>query len=128
MKFLSLFILFTFFFSGSVLADPEASSKQWLSVFHHQAEGKPISGSKEALIDAIRQGAEVRVYLKSKRVEHLSDANFITIFKGEVFAQLDRIKGQKPSRDLAQIDLRPQDYYGLYATNGKFELNWFVRY
>ena len=69
----------------------------WQSVYHHQPEGKMVSGSKEALLKAIRNGAQVRIYYKMGRVEHLVDADFITIFKGEVFAQIDRIKGQKPA-------------------------------
>ena len=122
---LLLFPLLLFTLCANAQETPH--QRQWQSVYHHESEGKPISGSKEALINAIRQGAEVRIYYKSGRVEHLVDADFITVFKGEVFAQIDRIKGQRPGKDKAEIALRPNDYYGLYSTNGKFEINWFIK-
>ena len=120
-------VVFVFSLFVSSFAQGSEKTGVWQSAFHHEAGGKVISGSKDALLDAIRNGAEIRLYYKAGRVEHLIDAGFITVFKGEVFAQIDRIKGQAPSREEPVIDLRITDYYGLYSTNGKFEINWFVR-
>ncbi len=105
---------------------PQQPQATWQLAFHHKAGGEAIAGSKQALIEAVRAGNEVRVYLKGRRVEHLVDANFMTLFGGEVFAQIDKIRGQAPSLEPAKIAFRENDYEVIYATNGKFELKWFI--
>jgi len=100
----------------------------WQSVYHHGPNGKTISGNKEKLFEAVRKGQQIRIYMKLKTVEHSMDANFITIFENEIYAQIDQIKGQKPNKSTKLLELRANEFNGLYSTNGLYELNWFVHH
>lgn len=111
--------------SEVIHSQPKLQPNNWTLVFHHGSDGEPISGSRQALIEAIRAGSDVRVYSKGRRVEHLVNANFLTIFGGEVFAQMDAIRGQKPTLDPLEITLRDNDYVTIMATNDG-EKKWFV--
>ena len=104
------------------------SRDHWQSVFHHGPDGDVISGSKAQLIDAVRKGKQIRIYMNLKFVEHSMDANFLSIFEGEVYAQIDPMKGQLPNRKTKLLELRDNEFNGLYSTNGKYELHWFVHY
>jgi hypothetical protein len=108
-------------------------SSNWQVVYEQDREGARVAGDKAALIEAIRAGEEVRVYWASSRVEHLVDAGFLTIFGGEVFAQLATITGQRPSRpgESATIALAENGatWTALISTNGQFKypIKWFVK-
>ena len=81
--------------------DP-VSSPSWRMVYANDAQGAAVAGSKDALVEAVRAGSPVRVYFGGGRVEHVADVQFLTIFDGEVFAQLTPIEGPAPgARSLA---------------------------
>lgn len=121
-----LIIIIILFVSGCSVQTRAPELANWQLAYHHDKSGVAMAGTKQTLIDAIRAGSDVRVFLQGRRVEHLVDANFITIFEGEVFAQIDKIRAQKPSANPPGITFRENDYEVIYATNGKFELKWFV--
>jgi hypothetical protein len=96
-------------------------------LFHQDADLKVIEGSKEKLMQAIRDGKQVRLYMNLGFVEHSMDAGFISIFEGNVYAQINTIQGQRPNRNTKEIELRPYaKHVGLYSTKSPYEIKWFV--
>ncbi|WP_350294088.1 hypothetical protein [uncultured Croceitalea sp.] len=98
------------FFSMLVLCScqPTADSKSgWQKVFQNDANGQVTFGNKSKLIDAVRLGYPVRIGWGSNRIEHIADADFLTIFQGEeVFAQINTIIGQQPLVDGDSLKIR----------------------
>lgn len=92
----------------------------WHLIYSHDETGKALSGSKEELMDAVRSGKAVRIYWRGRRVEHAVDANFLTIFGGEVFAQIAPIQSQAPSLDPPAIAFREpgQQWRSIIGTDG----------
>lgn len=94
----------------------------WQKVFQNEANGVAIFGDKSTLIDAVRLGYPIRVGWGSNRVEHVADAEFLTIFQGEeVFAQIKTIVGQAPriDGDSLKIRFRTQNHWTkITGTNG----------
>lgn len=83
----------------SLGAQPSAGGPRgpaWVPVYKHDAQGRPLGGSKERLVEAIRRGQEVRVAWgvrhprdSTRSVEHTAPAHFATIVDGtEVFVQV----------------------------------------
>jgi hypothetical protein len=73
------------------------------------------------LIDAVRLGYPIRIGWGGTRVEHVSEADFLTIFEDEVFAQIKTIIGQAPSvkNDSVKIQFRIQNHWTkITGTNG----------
>lgn len=68
----------------------------WQLVYANDVEGNAVEGSKDELIESIREGAPVRVYWSGGGVEHVIDSNFLTVWGGEVFVQTPTIRGQRP--------------------------------
>ncbi|MFK8015231.1 MAG: hypothetical protein AB8G17_07305, partial [Gammaproteobacteria bacterium] len=95
-KALSLFVLV--FALGGCVATVERSAHEssWRLVFENDERGERVAGSKQALIDAVQVGKPVRVFTQGRRIGHASDALFLSIFDGEVFAQLVEIQSQRP--------------------------------
>ena len=79
-----------------------------------------MEGSKQSLIEAVRAGFPVRLYMRGRRVEHAADAGFLTILDGEVFAQIEAIRGQTPSVDPPAVALRDDGlrWQAIYSTTG----------
>lgn len=100
----------------------QQSSSGWRKVFQNDAQGQTTFGDKSALLDAVRLGYPVRLGWGSNRIEHVADADFLTIFQGtEVFAQIKPIIGQAPriDGDSLKIRFRPQNNWTkLAGTNG----------
>ncbi|HYC02540.1 MAG TPA: hypothetical protein VED40_04565 [Azospirillaceae bacterium] len=79
-------------------AELSCATPVWRPLYHHDKDGKALSGSKEALFGAIRRGDSVRLVWggifpdqtgKEVSVEHYADPVFISIHSGkEVVAQL----------------------------------------
>ncbi len=93
----------------------------WQKVFQNDANGSVSFGDKSALIDAVRRGYPVRIGWGGNRVEHVAEAEFLTIFQGEVFAQIKTILGQAPriDGDSIKIRFRTQNHWTKIAgTNG----------
>ena len=76
----------------------------WKLIYKNDTQGSSLHGSKEELIQLVRQGYPIRIGFggqrpndHSKSIEHVADANFITITnQNEVFAQINPIISQQP--------------------------------
>lgn len=94
----------------------------WQMVFQNDADGKATFGDKSKLIDAVRLGYPVRIGWGSSRIEHVADADFLTIFQGEeVFGQINTIIGQAPriDGDSLKVRFRTNNHWTKIAgTNG----------
>ncbi|MDW3650297.1 MAG: hypothetical protein R8P61_24700 [Bacteroidia bacterium] len=94
----------------------------WQKVFQNDAEGNAVFGNKAQLMDAVRLGYPIRIGWGSNRIEHVADADFLTIFEGEeVFAQIRSIIGQAPriDGDSLKVRFRSQNHWTKIAgTNG----------
>jgi hypothetical protein len=96
-------------------------------LFHQGADAKGIDGSIEKLMKAVRDGKQIRLYMNLGFVEHSMDAGFISIFEGNVYAQIDPIQGQRPNRKSKDIELRPYTkHVGMYSTKSPYEIKWFA--
>jgi hypothetical protein len=91
------------------------------------SEGKVSEGSIESLIQAVREGNDIRVswsldFDKDGKpdVEHLIDAKFLTILNGHVFNQIDPIFAQAPNAKIPQIQIGNNDmkWMAIIGTNG----------
>ncbi len=111
--------------SVTSLTEKESS---WELVYANDADGNSLEGSKDELIEAVREGRPIRVYWRGRRVEHVVDSHFVTILSGEVFVQTPTIRGQRPFTDPARIELAENgaEWTGLFGTNGGMPLRWFV--
>lgn len=121
---LTLGVLAALSFAPYGTSEPET----WQLAYAHDASGKAIEGSKEALIEAAIDGKPVRVYWAGTRVQHVIDAGFLTVLEDEVFAQMHPITAQKPSVDPAAITLQDGKWQTVFATNGDRALKWFVQH
>lgn len=101
---------------------PNDSVSGWQKVFKNDANGDAIFGDKSKVLDAVRLGYPVRIGWGSNRIEHVADADFLSIFQGEeVFAQIKPIIGQAPriDGDSLKIRFRPENQWTKIAgTNG----------
>ena len=101
---------------------PNSSNSGWQLVYKNDAIGKAVFGDKAQLLDAVRLGYSIRIGWGSTRVEHVADADFLTIFNGtEVFAQIKPIIGQRPQviSDSLKITFRTNNkWVKMAGTNG----------
>lgn len=77
---------------------PSKATSDPLSVLELDRDGTPTSGSLEALIEGVRSGRTIRVGWRlpvrfpddeeTRWLEHWADASFLTVWDGQVFAQL----------------------------------------
>ena len=104
------------------------SQNNWRLIYENDAEGRPITGSLDALISAVQNGEMVRIYFKMGRVsepdffvEHTATAKYFTIMnspKGRfVTAQIDPIVGQIPDFDKEQVLLKENLEWSLIASS-----------
>ena len=97
---------------------------QWKLIYEHDEKGIAIKGEKKALIEAIRQGKELRVGWKmgggARTVEHFANVQFVSVLEGEVFGQISQIIAQAPSFDKKIIDFIGNARWSMIAsTTGK---------
>lgn len=101
---------------------PNSTTSGWQLVYKNDATGKGVFGDKAQLLDAVRLGYPIRIGWGSTRVEHVADADFLTIFNGtEVFAQIKPIIGQRPqvNGDSLKITFRTNNkWVKMAGTNG----------
>ncbi len=98
----------------------------WKKVFVNNADGTTAYGDRQELVRAVRAGYSVRIGFGEKPIEHVADANFLTVvdgqvFKGEVFAQIPTIVGQLPTveNDSFKIRFRTWNHWTkMVGTNG----------
>lgn len=114
--------------------DPRAVScaPQWRLVYRHDADGTPIDGTRQALLDAVRRGAPIRFAWgfsgsadgAAISVEHSAEPVFLTIMEGEhVFVQLPehiaQVSYHQPDR--ARFDQASVMWRGLMGSDGSFD-------
>ncbi len=124
-KITQLFFLF-FIFSTTCYCQ-----SNWKLLYENDSEGNAVEGKLEDLIQAIRDGEEIRIYWNSQSskedltyVEHGAHAKFTTIMNSPngqfVTAQIDPIMGQTPSFDEAHVLLKENLQWVMIAhSNGK---------
>ena len=105
---------------------------EWRLVYRHDADGKPLAGTKQALLDAVRRGASLRFAwgisgtnaTGAVSIEHVAEPVFLTIMEGEhVFVQLpEHIAQSSYARpDGARFDTASVMWRGLMGSNGVFD-------
>ncbi len=123
-----LVVLFFFLFISSGISAQEHPN--WELIFANDENGKAISGHINDLVDAVRNGEELRIYWSSesksdpsKKVEHFASAKFLTILSDRiVFAQIDPIIGQTPSFENQTLQLKENLEWSMIAgSNGKMD-------
>ncbi|OEK06247.1 hypothetical protein [Roseivirga misakiensis] len=99
-------------------------------VYEADKEGNRISGSLGELLEYVRNGNLVRVGWELGKkgpgqnvIEHWTDAGFITIVKGHVFAQISSIYAQGTSAPSIEIPFvrisdEPDGWVSVIATTG----------
>lgn len=114
------FLLFSFW---TCTSSSPSSTIGWKKVYQNDADGKALFGNKDDLISAVRNGYSIRIGWGGRRVEHVADADFLTIGMGkEVFAQIKPIMGQRPdfSTDTLKLDFRVNNkWVKIAGTNGR---------
>ena len=115
---IALLLIFTL--SACATIGQSVAVLSWQLVFENDEQGNRISGSKDVLIEAVRSGKPVRVYFAGRTIEHAVEANFLSIFEGEVFAQLIEIQSQRPGRAPVRIEFRTagEKRRAIIGTNG----------
>jgi hypothetical protein len=114
--------------------DPRAVScaPEWRLVYRHDADGKPLDGSKDALLTAVRSGAPLRFAWgfaaasagQPVSVEHVAEPVFVSVMRGEhVFVQLPEHIAQVSYLDpaKARFDQAAVMWRGLMGTDGTFD-------
>ena len=113
-------------------ARAQSCAPEWRLVYRHDADGKPVAGSKQALLDAVRSGAPVRFAWgfsgttggEAVSVEHAADPVFLTIMRGEhVFVQLpEHIAQASYARpEAARFESPSVMWRGLMGSDGTFD-------
>ncbi len=113
--------------------DPRATAcaPQWRLVYRHDAEGAPLAGSREALLDAFRRGQALRLGWGMKverngqwvQLEHVAEPVFASLVGGrDLFVQLPehvlQTSYHEPSQDFGKPSVA---WRGLMGTTGRFE-------
>ena len=126
MKKIGLILAFIFCLScGSSSSTEEAT---WQLVYRNGSDGTPLFGSKQDLLNAIRNGNPVKIGYGGQlrndstlTIEHVFEAHFFTILNDtDVYAQMLPIIGQTPliEKDTTNIVFRETHWNILVGTNG----------
>lgn len=119
MKVFLTFLLALTIFTTKVNAQPQL-------LYHQDKEAKAVNGSIDKLLNAVREGKTIRIYMNLGFVEHLMDAGFISIIGNNVYAQINGIQAQRPNRAESTITLRPYArHVGFYSTLSNYEMKWY---
>jgi len=91
-----------------------------------EPDGTASTGSKDRIRAAVQKGLPIRVgWILGPHGEltHWADAIFLSVFEGEVFAQVPTIQQQSPVRGKARIELPKSGgrWTGLLGTDGRLE-------
>lgn len=125
--------------ANAVPASLSCATPAWRLAYRHDTEGRPIAGSKAALIEAIRRGDPVRIAWggafqgrdgKTLSVEHSADPVFLSITGGEeVVAQIPEHIAQVAYNDEATATYEAGGvmWRGLFSTTGRFDAIWVDR-
>lgn len=86
----------------------------WRLIYASDAAGRALAGDKQELTRAVRAGLPVRVGWGLRwedsagypgGIEHVAEAGFVSLYKGEVFAQLPAYARQRPDQASAEIEI-----------------------
>lgn len=93
--------------TGALAAERPCGGRHLATI---EADAKVSSGSRDAVVAAARKGEALRIGWQigpatKPDLEHWQDARFITVFEGQVFAQIGDIHHQFGKRGRAQVDL-----------------------
>ncbi len=113
----------------------EHGSCGWQKVFVNNPDGSAAFGDKQELVEAVRAGYSVRIGFGRETFRHYANANFLTVvdgekFKGEVFAQISTIIGQRPTvdNDSLKMKFRTWNHWNkMVGTNG-YTLGFMTNY
>ena len=109
----------------------QGGSSGWRLIYAVDSTGARVSGDKAQVLAAVRGGQPIRVGWGVSwklpdgtvgGVEHVAEAAFVTIHRGEVFAQMPAILGQTPAAQEASITFRTEGdhlWYALLDTTGR---------
>ncbi len=114
-----------------------ANSSEFTLVYKNDAEGNTLAGSKEALINHIRGGSDIKIGWgwqgETRSIEHLSTPIWIAVpNEKEVIVQLDAQVLSKTDWDqltasYADSSLLDQEWRVVINTNGEFDAVWYDR-
>nr|WP_299343478.1 hypothetical protein [Allomuricauda sp.] len=109
----------------------------WQIVLKTDNDGKVLKGSKQALIDAIRNGADLKIGWGVKRedlsIEHLSSPIWLAVLsEQEVMAHLDPqvlsgIDWENLNANYKDSTLLQQEWRVVLTTKGDFDAIWYDR-
>ncbi len=115
----------------------EFQKSEFQLVYKNDKEGQTISGSKEALIQYIRGGAEIKIGWGAKggnhAIEHLCDPIWLSVLdESEVICHLDpqvlsKIDWENSSASYADSTLLNQEWRVVITTKGEFDAIWYDR-
>lgn len=110
---------------------------KWNVAYKNDREGNSLFGSKERLINAIRQGASIRIGWGWKgeqhSIEHLSEPIWLAVLdEKEVMAHLDpqvlsSVDWEELKGTYADSTLLNQEWRVVINTNGQFDAVWYDR-
>lgn len=108
--------------------DKGTSVDEWKLVYKNDKDGNRVSGDRDVLLSYVRKGNPIRIGWASRRqsdttkaVEHMVDAQFLTIANGShVFAQITPFLAQRPdlTSDTLSMTLLPIESNWILGTNG----------
>jgi len=120
-----------------ILASCSSAPSDFQVVFKNDAEGNTLAGSKEALINHIRGGSDIKIGWgwqgETRSIEHLSTPIWIAVpNEKEVIVQLDAQVLSKTDWDqltasYADSSLLNQEWRVVINTNGEFDAVWYDR-
>ncbi len=131
-KLYCLLIVFSF-----ILYSGCQKKNDWVPVYKNDKEGNAILGSKMELINAIRNGNEIRIAWgsegKTHRIEHISDPTWIAILdETEVIAHIDpqvlsSVNWETLSADYSDSTKLNEEWRVVITTKGEFDAVWYDR-
>lgn len=103
-------------------------TKDWKLLYKNDKNGNAVFGDKDELISYVRKGHPIKIGWASRRrndttktVEHIVDAEFLTIANGnQIFAQIKPFLAQRPdlTSDTLSMTLLPVQSNWVLGTNG----------
>lgn len=112
--------------AGAASAQPTCDAPLFATGF----DGEPTFGAKDALAEAVNRGEPIRVGWAIDfdrdgvgELVHWADASFLTVWEGEVFAQINAIHTQSPKRGEGDVILREPyvEWRGALSSKGELD-------
>ncbi|MEM7701551.1 MAG: hypothetical protein AAF251_06395 [Pseudomonadota bacterium] len=99
-------------------------------LFGTDLEGSASHGSKDALIEAVNKGTSLRIGWGldfdgdgASELVHWADAEFLTVWEGEVYTQVGPVHAQTPIKGQSRVEIKSDnsEWRGSIGTNGILE-------